>query len=299
VTTDADDDVARIAARHGLAGTPAPLPATGMINEAWRVGDHVVRINRTAEGRPETEREIATAPLVAAGGVRTPALVAGDTSGAFVPRAYTVYRRVEGVLLADHGGDPGALEATFHALGRELARIAAVDVAGIDPAGPIQPHPNGDARRSVQRAIDAGRIDPSEARELLPWLDELAAAVDRAPPPRSTFLHHDIHPWNVLVDPVTGELAAIIDWGNACTGDPALDFQVMPLQALPAMLGGYRDAGGPLDPGFVLRAVWTGIEIAGWEVRELDAAIFDRRWWRHPPGGWREHRALADRLLGA
>ena len=49
-------------------------------------------------------------------------------------------------------------------------------------------------------------------------------------------IHMDIHPWNVFVDPERDELTAIIDWGDASWGDPALEFASMPMQAMPAML---------------------------------------------------------------
>jgi aminoglycoside phosphotransferase (APT) family kinase protein len=41
---------------------------------------------------------------------------------------------------------------------------------------------------------------------------------------RPCFLHGDFMPDNIIVDPETGRLVGIIDWGNAAIGDPALDF---------------------------------------------------------------------------
>lgn len=38
------------------------------------------------------------------------------------------------------------------------------------------------------------------------------------------FIHGDFSPDNLMVDPLTGRLAGVIDWGNAAIGDPALDF---------------------------------------------------------------------------
>ena len=38
------------------------------------------------------------------------------------------------------------------------------------------------------------------------------------------FLHGDFMPDNIIVDPDSGRLVGIIDWGNAAIGDPALDF---------------------------------------------------------------------------
>lgn len=38
------------------------------------------------------------------------------------------------------------------------------------------------------------------------------------------FIHGDFSPDNLMVDPLSGRLTGVIDWGNAATGDPALDF---------------------------------------------------------------------------
>jgi aminoglycoside phosphotransferase (APT) family kinase protein len=48
---------------------------------------------------------------------------------------------------------------------------------------------------------------------------------DYAGTPR--FLHGDFRHGNVIVDPATGRLAGVIDWGNAALGDPALDFMML------------------------------------------------------------------------
>lgn len=38
------------------------------------------------------------------------------------------------------------------------------------------------------------------------------------------FIHGDFSPDNFMVDPQSGRLTGVIDWGNSATGDPALDF---------------------------------------------------------------------------
>lgn len=38
------------------------------------------------------------------------------------------------------------------------------------------------------------------------------------------FIHGDLGVEHILIDPVSGRLAGVIDWGDACIGDPALDF---------------------------------------------------------------------------
>lgn len=43
------------------------------------------------------------------------------------------------------------------------------------------------------------------------------------------FVHGDFSAGNIIVNPDTGRLAGIIDWGNAAIGDPALDFMSLVL----------------------------------------------------------------------
>lgn len=68
------------------------------------------------------------------------------------------------------------------------------------------------------------RLLPADLRlalheRLVRWADELAQAA-----PAATVLHADVSPGHVLVDPVAGRITGIIDWGDACIGDPARDF---------------------------------------------------------------------------
>jgi Ser/Thr protein kinase RdoA (MazF antagonist) len=39
-----------------------------------------------------------------------------------------------------------------------------------------------------------------------------------------TFIHHDLSPEHLLVDPGTGQLTGILDWTDAILGDAARDF---------------------------------------------------------------------------
>jgi aminoglycoside phosphotransferase (APT) family kinase protein len=55
------------------------------------------------------------------------------------------------------------------------------------------------------------------------------------------FLHGDTQATNILVRPGSCEYLALIDWGGCGWGDPALDCSGMPLDAVPAVLAGYRE----------------------------------------------------------
>jgi aminoglycoside phosphotransferase (APT) family kinase protein len=286
VETYPRDLIDAIARRHGLAGEPELLTG-GLVNEAWRIGGHVLRIVRKLDCDDEAAREAAIAPLVAAAGVCAPRLVAADLDRTLAPRPYTIYEHAPGVLLGNLAPDPVRWAPAFRQLGAELARVAAIDA---DDA--LRPHlhtRNYDPRRRLRIARERGALDAATADDLAAWLDETEPQLGA--PAATAFLHNDVHPWNLLVDPETDRLTAILDWGDAGVGDPSLELTSMPLFALPAMLDGYRDAGGPVDDRMHLRAIWIGMALCLWEIVELDAGAFDRRWWRMPPGGWAAIRA--------
>jgi aminoglycoside phosphotransferase (APT) family kinase protein len=68
------------------------------------------------------------------------------------------------------------------------------------------------------------------------------------------FLHGDFSLDNVVLDPASGRLVGVIDWGNAAIGDPALDFVPLVLSRgwkfVDAVLGAYQRR---IDEGFVDR----------------------------------------------
>jgi len=101
----------------------------------------------------------------------------------------------------------------------------------------------------------------------------------------------------MFADPDTRELTAIIDWGDAAWGDPAIEFASMPLVALREMFEGYEEAGGQVDRHLVARSLHLGIGLALWELRDLDPVRFNRQWWRMSPGGWDDVWRAVDALM--
>ena len=65
--------------------------------------------------------------------------------------------------------------------------------------------------------MDFAGIDASPAAVVAAWTEALAVPVDTA----DVWIHGDLHPRNLIVS--EGRLAAIVDWGDLCVGDPATD----------------------------------------------------------------------------
>ncbi len=96
-------------------------------------------------------------------------------------------------------------------------------------------------------AVLAHEIDVETTRRT--W--DRAVAVDSwsAPP---VWLHGDLHPANILL--ARGTVAAVIDFGDVCTGDPATDlaagWMLLPERAMTAFHAGY----GGIDDALEVRA---------------------------------------------
>jgi aminoglycoside phosphotransferase (APT) family kinase protein len=287
-----------IAEGHGIAGDPMPCPDGGMVNDAWEVDGYVIRVVKesldSACGE-ETCREAAVVPLAVAAGIKTPPILAACRGSDLTPRAYTVYRRAPGVLLGSLDPDFVRLRPAFVELGRQLALIHRMEVPP-ECRRLLLPEEPDDPSEGVRAAMEAGVLKPETADEIAGWLGWLESnyRLDCQP----VLIHNDVHPWNLMVSD-GGELEAILDWGDAGFGDPASDFASMPLDAAPAMLKGYADAGCAAGEDFMARMLRLGLNVMVWELRELETELFTRGWWKLPPGGWSEAKAQVVRCFPA
>jgi aminoglycoside phosphotransferase (APT) family kinase protein len=87
-----------------------------------------------------------------------------------------------------------------------------------------------------------------------------------AGPLRDGLLHGDLHAGHLLVDPA-GRVVGLIDWADACLGDPAYDLKflwVLPGEHFVEEVLSFYD--GPIDPGFLDRIRFYGVCTAVDEV---------------------------------
>jgi Ser/Thr protein kinase RdoA (MazF antagonist) len=151
---------------------------------------------------------------------------------------------------------------TWHELGQEIEKLHSRVTDCADPHGYLDtPGYELNLAPIIARLVDSGLVSRQFAREIENLLDELAPYVSAASSQRR-FVHNDLHEMNVMCTPA-GELLAVLDWGDAGWGDPALDFAAVPLDMIPAVLRGYgAESLTRLGPFFEARIIWSKLHSA-------------------------------------
>jgi Ser/Thr protein kinase RdoA (MazF antagonist) len=242
--------------RYGVGGPWRPLPSTGLANAIYATASVVLRVatdhpDAVADARTES----VAAPAARAAGIQTPQLIAFDDTRTLVDRPFSLWERVHGEPLGQLALDPRRAREAWTRVGRELARLHLRVLACPDPKRFLdQPWREPDVAARLAPVVDAGRLTVADARRI----EQFAAALQPhlVEPDRPRFLHNDLHPMNVLCS-TRGALRAIIDWGDAGWGDPALEFAAVPIDAMPWTLEGYTvEAPGLLGARPEVRFAW-------------------------------------------
>ena len=238
VVPDADLVRSLLAAQHpDLAELPLVEMQPGWDNSLWRLGDDLlVRLPRRALAAPLTAHEQRwlpeLAPLLPLP-IPVPVRVGAPTFG--FPWPWSVVPWLEG-----SPGDRAAItqpDESAARLGGFLRALHRPAPAGA-PHNPYRSIPLAERAAGfdgfVSRMEDG--VDVAGARRV--WEQSLAAKPWPGPP---LWLHADLHPANTLF--ADGLLAAVLDFGDLCAGDPATDLAaawlLLPASAQPVFLAAY------------------------------------------------------------
>lgn len=192
---------------------------------------------------------------------------------------YLAMTRMPGTALARAGLDARARAEVLRAAGRILPRIHAVDqstlaASGLFPGDSTAQDLPGRVRSSLGRLLPGlsaqegwpAGLDPERILETA----VAATPTDTAP----VALHSNPGPEHVFVDPATGGLSGLIDFGDAYRSHPAFDPRTWVSRGdSEALLSGYLDA-GPVPDGFL--TAWR----LGLLIQEAGFAV---RGWRPAP----------------
>ena len=237
------DELARILEKHGIKGDPVHI-ATGYINWVYAVGDDVIlRVCRSDRDPEDSYTEAVAVPAAVKAGVRTPRLIALDDT---FEQVVTIYERAPGEALANLRVDQRELPDLYRQLGREIRKIHENVTHVDDPNGWLDKPYFNDPREQLDEARRELRVELVTYDWIAKWNERLAPAKGE-----TKFVHNDLHAGNTMVlqDPL--RLSSVIDWGDACWGDPVLDFERVPIWAAPWAM----EAFGEVDEMFVGRVL--------------------------------------------
>jgi hypothetical protein len=176
------------------------LLATGNVAEVFEWDSRVLKLYKSPEAKPAAFREAAIHAAVEALRLPVPSVWGLQQVGS---RWGIVFDRVSEGSFADRMRDlPGEIQAYLaHMAGLHVAihQHVAVPFAGLKV-------------RLMAKIEDAPHIDDRRRGALLTGL--------AAMPDGDRLCHGDLHPLNILGDPAR---PMIIDWPDACRGDPAAD----------------------------------------------------------------------------
>lgn len=253
-----------LCARYGWP-VPDTIPNhwTGATSRVYPLGDVVIKVALdTLHASRSIAIDAAMNPVARDLGIMVPEMLAFDDSCDIMPVPYAVIRRVpDAIPLADLSPEHPGGRSAWEAVGRDLARLHEVPHGTPMPVAlrEFRQSPDVDPRPWVHDLETQGSLDPDDAGWLRRLLDALAPAALADVPLR--LCHGDTNGENILVDAVSGEYLALIDWAGAGWLDPAWSFVGVPLANVPWMLEGHRSVASlPHDETAEARLLWCQLQ---------------------------------------
>ena len=166
------------------------------------------------------------------------------------------------LLPGAEAGDAEPDDATRIEVGLGLARFLR-ELHAVEPEVALPYDPNG--RTDMQLRATLARQQLEEVAKLGVWsppprVEELLAAAQGLPPPEQPALvHGDLHFRHLLVD--RGAASGVIDWGDVCRADPAIDLPLLWSFVPPAGRAAFLAAYGPVNEAQLLRARVLAIQL--------------------------------------
>ncbi|MFG2947100.1 aminoglycoside phosphotransferase family protein [Streptomyces adustus] len=292
-----DDDLVRslVSEQHpDLAGLDLRAVDGGWDNRLWRLGDELaVRMPRTERAPSLLRKEHRWLPALAPRlplPVPTPVRI-GEPSARF-PRPWTIAAWVPGESADRAPIHDGRAADTLAAFLGALHTAAPADApVGADRGVPLATLTDGFARM-LKEVVSGGAAADVQDRVRDLWDDALAAPGRQGPP---VWVHGDLHPANVVVS--HGTLSGVIDFGDMCAGDPAVDLAAAWVLLPAGAAARFFDAYATADRAMIRRA--RGLAAA----KSLFLLLMGQAGDRGLPGGkpsWGPAgRAALDRVLAS
>ena len=166
---------------------------------------------------------------VRAAGVPTVEVLGTGTDDRLPGGRWMITRAASGQTLQDVGRTVPTVDRTLDDLAEAYTRLHRIAPAGFGPLGPGGRQGTCDTwsgwqRRTIDEALGIlmarEAVSADFASRVRRTCDDFAAELDRAP---AALLHADLGDREVFVDPESGAVTALVDWGGALVGDPLYD----------------------------------------------------------------------------
>ena len=233
----------------------ATLLGEGWDNAVWVVEERwAFRFPRRQIAIPGVERELAVLPRLAP---LLPTLIPEPrfvgTPGERFPWPFFGAALLPGRELADAGLGEDARVRVGAELGRLLRALHAPETAAcVDPEGalPVDFNRRADmpfrVPRTRERLEELGHPETAAITELLAEAEALPPSSGEA------LVHGDLHLRHILVDGAS--MSGVIDWGDICVGDRAIDLQLVWSQLPAGRRESFFAEYGPVERETGLRA---------------------------------------------
>jgi aminoglycoside phosphotransferase (APT) family kinase protein len=233
-----DAELRAIVERHRieLDGPVIRLRSSGVVHSLWALGSKwVLRVPKNETMCLGDHRcEAIAIPLALRAGVRTPELYVFDDSSSILDVPFSIVSRVHGADLSTES----FRHPSYAQVGSELGKLHVADLATSGHPWLRRPS-DPPAEDFFDRVVQAGLLHADGVAWIAGLCDQLHGVVAQGSTPPCVFLHGDVKPDNVMIEPSGGVL--LIDWGDAGFGDPAYDFQSLSMHSIEIALSGYRE----------------------------------------------------------
>jgi aminoglycoside phosphotransferase (APT) family kinase protein len=233
--------------------------AEGWDNSVWLVDErYAFRFPHREIAIPGFRRELEVLPRLPALPLPVPRPVFVGRPSEEFPWPFLGSELLPGVEAGDAQLDHAARVDVGLGLARFLRELHAVE---LDVALPF----DANQRTDMGRRASLAREQLAEVERLGVWrspprVEELLAEAQQLPPPEPPVLvHGDLHFRHLLVD--GGAASGVIDWGDVCRSDPAIDLPLLWSFVPPEGRGAFLHAYGPVNEAQLLRARVLGIQL--------------------------------------
>lgn len=259
----------------------SPMHARGVANTIYNIRNQFVL--RVSHDNPAALSDVRTesvaSPVAYRAGIRCPKLISFDETCLTLNTPYTIYEFIEGETLATYAESVlKDAKLIYEDVGEELAKLHTSIKECPDPNNYLD-HPRYmDAKEFARQMYNQGYIGSFAKNWLLERFSRLEGVVRQGQILKS-FLHGDNHTGNIMVN--NNKFVALIDWGDACWGDPASDFMYLPTRVIPHALHGYKKVAS-VDEAMELRILHYHLAAALYQLRKSPMTQSDD--WAVTPG---------------